>query len=103
MKTEELSIEKIMRELHRVIDPEYGYSIVDLGLIYGVEVDEKQVSIEFTLTHEGCPYGPMIEDSIFFVLKDLTDKTIFPRLVWEPAWDPLLMSDEIKLEMGFPV
>lgn len=103
MKTEELTKERVLSELQNVIDPEYGYSIVDMGLIYDVEVNDNHVLVEFTLTHEGCPYGPMIEESIIFVLSQFTDKTIFPELVWEPAWDASLLSDEIKLELGYPI
>ncbi|HSN75405.1 MAG TPA: metal-sulfur cluster assembly factor [Anaerolineae bacterium] len=85
-----------------VIDPEIGLNIVDLGLIYGVEVDEDTIDIDMTLTSPGCPAGPQI---IYDVKQ--TVKRAFPEanqisvnIVWQPFWSPEMMSEWAKEELG---
>ena len=95
----------IMRALKAVYDPELGISIVDLGLVYGVNtVDEEgQVIVDMTLTTPACPLGPLIKTQAHAVLT-----TTFPairgvdiNLVWTPRWDPRTMaSEEAKVELG---
>ena len=57
--------DKIRDALKEVVDPELGVNIVDLGLIYEINIEEKNVDIKFTLTSPGCPVGPMIMDGIY--------------------------------------
>ncbi|HNS02467.1 MAG TPA: metal-sulfur cluster assembly factor [Anaerolineae bacterium] len=85
-----------------VIDPEIGINIVDLGLIYDIEVDADAVDIDMTLTSPGCPAGPQI---IYDVKQ--TVKRNFPELsqiavniVWQPFWSPEMMSEWAKEELG---
>ena len=96
---------EIMQALKAVYDPELGISIVDLGLVYGVQTldDDKKVIIDMTLTTPACPLGPMIQTQAHAVLT-----TTFPQikdvnmnLVWTPRWDPRTMaSEEAKVELG---
>ncbi len=96
---------EIMQALKAVYDPELGISIVDLGLVYGVQAleDDKKVVIDMTLTTPACPLGPMIQTQAHAVLT-----TSFPQikdvdmnLVWTPRWDPRTMaSEEAKVELG---
>jgi len=96
---------EIMQALKAVYDPELGISIVDLGLVYGVNtVDEEgQVIVDMTLTTPACPLGPLIKTQAHAVLT-----TTFPavkdvdiNLVWTPRWDPRTMaSEEAKVELG---
>ncbi|MCB0206576.1 MAG: metal-sulfur cluster assembly factor [Anaerolineae bacterium] len=85
-----------------VIDPEIGLNIVDLGLIYGVEVEESSILIDMTLTSPGCPAGPQI----IYDVKN-TVKRKFPEanevavnIVWQPFWSPEMMSEWAKEELG---
>ena len=80
--------------LRSVIDPEVGLNIVDLGLIYGVEISDNKLHIDLTMTTPACPMGDMILDDARRVLKGLApdDAEIEINLVWEPPWSPDKMS-----------
>ncbi len=86
-----------------VVDPELRMNIVDLGLIYGVEVTpEKTAEIVMTLTSPGCPAGPEIITNVqretHMAFPDLEEVNI--HLTWTPFWHPDMMSDEAKDELG---
>ena len=96
---------EIMRALKAVYDPELGISIVDLGLVYGVNTieDEGKVLIDMTLTTPACPLGPMIKTQAHAVLTSNFDaiRDVDMNLVWTPRWDPRTMaSEEAKAELG---
>lgn len=104
MITEEL----VRAALKNVIDPEIGLDIVNLGLIYRVDVLEggRQVDIDMTLTTPACPAGPQIINqarseimALGDVYKDLAEVKI--NLVWTPFWNPSLMSEDAREELGF--
>ena len=87
----------------RVIDPELRMNIVDLGLIYDVAVtEEKTAEITMTLTSPGCPAGPEIITSVqreaHMAFPELEEVNI--HLTWTPFWNPDMMSDEAKEELG---
>src|SRR6266487_6148369 len=63
--------ERVLEVLHHVNDPELGINIVDLGLVYGVEIEDETVHITYTLTTMGCPIGPLIEAEITRFLADV--------------------------------
>lgn len=95
----------IVAALKTVYDPEIGISIIDLGLVYGVQIDEaaKNVVIDMTLTTPACPLGPVIRSQAHGAIKKqypaVTDVDI--NLVWTPRWDPRTMaSEEAKAELG---
>ncbi len=96
---------EIMRALKAVYDPELGISIVDLGLVYGVNAveDEGKVIVDMTLTTPACPLGPMIKTQAHAVLTSNFDaiRDVDINLVWTPRWDPRTMaSEEAKVELG---
>lgn len=96
---------EIMRALKAVYDPELGISIVDLGLVYGVNPieDEGKVIVDMTLTTPACPLGPMIKQQAHAVLTGNYDaiRDVDINLVWTPRWDPRTMAtDEGKAELG---
>lgn len=96
---------EIMRALKAVYDPELGISIVDLGLVYGVNPieDEGKVIVDMTLTTPACPLGPMIKTQAHAVLTSNFDaiRDVDINLVWTPRWDPRTMaSEEAKVELG---
>jgi FeS assembly SUF system protein len=94
--------DKLVEQLKTVFDPEIPVDIYELGLIYKVDVsDEKDVAIDMTLTAPGCPVaGEMpgwVEDA---VMQIPGVKSCTVNLVFDPPWDPSLMSDEAKLELN---
>ncbi|HLB23596.1 MAG TPA: metal-sulfur cluster assembly factor [Dehalococcoidia bacterium] len=98
-----LSEELIMERLKDVFDPEIHMSIVELGLVYGVEiVDDGTVIVNYTLTSPGCPLGPVIDGQIQDVLIDLPGvKQVLGKLTFSPPWDPRTMaSDDVKMQLG---
>ena len=94
--------EQARTALKGVIDPELKMNVVDLGLIYGVDVTAGTVKVTYTLTSPGCPLGPVIKGQIQGVLTKLPWVTeVQPELVWSPPWDPQTMaSEEAKTELG---
>ncbi len=84
--------------LKLVLDPELGISIVDLGLIYKVEVIGQRAMIEMTMTSPGCPLSVSIVDEVrLTVLKENVELSgVQVEVVWDPPWSPELMSDEAK-------
>jgi metal-sulfur cluster biosynthetic enzyme len=97
-----VSVDAVREALKQVYDPELGLNIVDLGLVYDIEVDERgDVDIQYTLTTMGCPIGPLIEDQIRAFLAPLDGiGEIRPEFVIRPAWTPEMMSDEAKAALG---
>ena len=78
-------------------------SIVDLGLVYRVEVLDDGIEIDFTLTSPGCPLGDIIEGDIITQVESMSNLPVTVSLVWEPMWQPEYMSDEAKISLGYPV
>ena len=103
-----LNEDMVRAALKNVIDPEIGLNIVDLGLVYGVDIaDEgKSVRVDMTLTTPACPAGPMILDSAKQEVGTLKD--VYPNLedikinlVWTPFWNPSMMSEDAREELGY--
>ena len=95
--------EELLESLRAVEDPELHMSIVDLGLVYGVEIDEdRRVTVDMTLTSPACPVGPMLQGLIFHKLQQMEGvEDVEVNLVWNPPWDPRTMaSDDIKIALG---
>ncbi len=99
---QENSEEQVRTTLKGVIDPELNMNVVDLGLIYGIDIKGNSVKVTYTLTSPGCPLGPVIKGQIHAVLSTLSwIKEVQPELVWAPPWDPRTMaSEEVKTELG---
>ncbi len=94
-------LEVIRQNVH---DPEIGLNIVDLGLIYNIDVkDGKVVDIEMTLTSPGCPVGPQIIQGVqTYVNRAFPDlEAINIHIVWSPLWNPDMMSQAAKDQLGF--
>jgi metal-sulfur cluster biosynthetic enzyme len=95
---------EIVEAMRRVVDPEIGMNIVDLGLVYAVEWDEEEghVYVEMTLTTPGCPFGPELINAIRRELGSFDDVlSVDVELVWRPLWHPSMMSDYAKDELGY--
>ena len=97
------TLEELRSVLQTVQDPELHMSIVDLGLVYGIYIDEQGVvTIDLTLTSPACPIGPMIQGQAYHLLTQMDGvEDVEVNLVWDPPWDPKTMaSDDVKLMLG---
>ena len=94
--------DQVEEALKDVVDPELGVNIVDLGLVYDVQVhDDGGVDIQYSLTTMGCPIGPMIEDQMRSFLRGVPGvDEVRPEFVLRPPWTPEMMSDEAKAALG---
>ena len=91
-----------MKVLKECYDPEIGISLVDLGLIYDVQVKNDKVHIRMTLTTPGCPmHAFMVKDVEENVKKMKGVKEVKVELVWGPPWTPDRMSKDAKKKLGF--
>src|ERR687896_391162 len=93
--------EDVVEALRQVEDPELGMDIVDLGLMYDVEVDGPKVKVTYTLTSMGCPVGPMIQEDISRVVSEVAGvEEVEAELTFEPPWTPERMSEDAKFILG---
>ncbi len=91
-----------MKELATILDPEFGLSIVELGLIYEVQLSETQVTAVMTLTSPYCPAGDVIMDGVRSVLTLVGGgRTVDVQLVWSPPWTPARMSRAACDQLGW--
>ncbi len=92
---------RLIDALKQVIDPELMVNIVDLGLIYSVNRDDKKIYVEMTLTSPACPAGPQIVQQSKMALERLRDVDEAEiKLVMSPPWTPDRMTDEAKDQLG---
>jgi metal-sulfur cluster biosynthetic enzyme len=90
----------VIDALKAVIDPELGINIVDLGLIYGVDVEDSTVVVRYTLTTMACGLGPLIEGGIVEILSSMEFDDVRTELVFRPPWSPERISPEAKATLG---
>ncbi|MGH7827104.1 MAG: metal-sulfur cluster assembly factor [Candidatus Binatia bacterium] len=93
--------EQIYEALQECYDPEIPVNIVDLGLVYDVQVEDEKVAVKMTLTAPGCGMGSMIAADArqkILALEGVIDATV--DLVWDPPWDPSRISEEAKQKLG---
>ncbi|MEH7333726.1 metal-sulfur cluster assembly factor [Neobacillus drentensis] len=94
--------ENIMGALELVIDPELGVDIVNLGLVYNLEMDEEgKLTVTMTLTTMGCPLAGTIVDQVKRALTDIPEiKDVDVNIVWNPPWNKEMMSRYAKIALG---
>ena len=91
-----------MEMLRQVEDPELGMDIVDLGLLYEVEVEDAKAKVVYSLTSMGCPAGPLIAQDIDNAVRQVEGiEEVELELVFDPPWTPDKMSDDAKFILGF--
>ena len=91
-----------MEALREVEDPELGMDIVELGLLYDVEIAGPNVKVIHSLTSMGCPAGPMIQEEIERVVSEVPGvDEVEAELSWDHPWSPERMSDDAKFILGF--
>lgn len=95
-----LTKEVIIQVLQNVYDPEVSVNIYDLGLIYNIDIKEKNVNILMTLTSPFCPAGDMIIDDIIGAVYSVGAENVNVEVTFQPEWGPDKISEEGKLELG---
>lgn len=97
----ELTPESAREALKQVIDPEIYQNIVDLGLVYHIDVSPPMVvDVTMTLTTPHCPMGPQILSNVDAVLRQQGASAVNIKIVWEPMWTPDAMTDDLKRQLG---
>ena len=94
--------EVVTEALSNVIDPELGLDFVELGLIYGIEIDGGDVAVTFTLTTPACPIGPQVSEQIEEFVGDIEGvEKVSTNMVFTPPWTPERMSEDAKFALGY--
>lgn len=94
--------EQVMAALAEVLDPEIGINIVDLGLIYGVEVSGDTVHIRMTATTPACPLHTHLRQAVDETVRRLPEvQSVEVEVVWEPPWHPMLISPRARRQLGW--
>jgi metal-sulfur cluster biosynthetic enzyme len=98
-----ITVDIVREALKEVIDPEIKFSIIDLGIVYRISIENagKKVIVRMTLTSPTCPYGSVLVSQVEQTLKMLPGVTdVEVKLVWQPQWNPKTMaSDDVKDKM----
>ncbi len=98
---EQFSVEEVYDTLKTVYDPEIPVNVVDLGLIYDVQVNDSDVYVQMTLTFPGCGMGPYIAQQAEWAINDIEGVgEVEIELVFDPPWSPDLISEEAKAQLG---
>lgn len=99
----ELLRERVAAALQNVVDPEIALSIVDVGLVYGVTVDDEQTTVKMTMTSQACPVTETIVDDVEWELgRVLPDgSAVEVLLCWDPPWTPGMMSERARRFMAW--
>ena len=100
-ETATLTREEVLEALKDVFDPEIPVNVVDLGLVYDLEVDDGDVDIKMTLTFAGCGMGPYIAQQAEWRVAELEGvEDVNVEMVYEPPWTPDLISEDGKKQLG---
>ncbi|WP_047552200.1 metal-sulfur cluster assembly factor [Methylotenera sp. G11] len=95
--------QRIYKALQTVIDPEIGENLIDLGLVYGIQIHGHTATVTFTMTSYACPMSEMvienIEDAVSKALSE--GMALDLHLVWDPAWEPAMMCEQAKQRLGW--
>ena len=100
-ETDTITKDEVLEALRDVYDPEIPVNVVDLGLVYGVEVDEGNVDVRMTLTFAGCGMGPYIAQQAEWRLAEMEGvEDVNVELTFEPPWTPDMITEEGKKLLG---
>ncbi|MEI6389902.1 MAG: metal-sulfur cluster assembly factor [Verrucomicrobiota bacterium] len=101
MNAIELDEPLVVETLRQVIDPEIDCNIVDLGLIYGVNIEGSTIRVQMTLTTQGCPMHESIASGVKMALLNVEGvKDAQVQVVWDPPWHPSMMTDYGRARVG---
>ncbi|MGH7663514.1 MAG: metal-sulfur cluster assembly factor [Gemmatimonadaceae bacterium] len=99
---ETVTEDQVRMALRKVKDPELNLNIVDLGLVYNVQVMGSTVAVDMSLTSPGCPSGPEIMESVEGAVKDIPGvERAAINLVWSPMWSPERIEPRVRAYLGF--
>ena len=97
-----ITSDQVRAALSDVIDPELGVNVVDLGLIYNIQIEDSKLSIDMTLTTPGCPLAAMLASNVEQALREaFPDMDVEVSLVWDPPWTPEMLSEDAKAQLGY--
>ncbi len=97
-----IDADAVRKALRQVKDPEIGLNIIDLGLVYDVEVEDGEVHIKMTLTSPACPVAGSLPGEVEMKVRSVSGVTAARiELVWDPPWDKDMMSEAAQLKLGF--
>ena len=96
--------DRIREALTAVDDPEVGMNIVDLGLVYRIDIGPKLVRVELTMTTPACPMGDLITENAHRAVRAALPEGVAldVALVWDPPWTPDMMSESARQTFGWP-
>jgi metal-sulfur cluster biosynthetic enzyme len=95
-------VDTVREALRTVVDPELGFNIVDLGLVYTIDVNGGDVLVEMTLTSPGCPSAGQLVGQADAAIRDLDGVAkVSVELVWEPYWSPERVDPKLRAYLGF--
>ena len=98
---EEVTTEAVYEALKTVYDPEIPVNVVDLGLVYDVQVNDSDVYVQMTLTFPGCGMGPYIGQQAEWAVQELDGvEEVQIEMVFDPPWSPELISEEARSQLG---
>jgi metal-sulfur cluster biosynthetic enzyme len=98
----QLEQDEVLEALTNVIDPELGLDFVELGLVYGVEIDVGKVTVTFTLTTPACPIGPQVSEQMQEFVSEIEGvEEVVTQMVFTPPWSPDKMSEDAKFALGY--
>ena len=98
---EDVTTEVVYESLKTVFDPEIPVNVVDLGLVYDVQVNKGDVYVQMTLTFPGCGMGPFIAQQAEWAIQDIEGvEEVEIELVFDPPWSPDLISEEARAQLG---
>ena len=101
MQTTQPDEHLVLETLRQVVDPEIDCNIVDLGLIYGTRIDGRKVTVQMTLTTPGCPMHESIAWGVRNALLSLEAvDEVEVEIVWDPPWNPSMMTDYGRARVG---
>jgi metal-sulfur cluster biosynthetic enzyme len=95
--------ESVRAVLRNVIDPEAGMNVVDLGLIYGIDIEPGSIRVTMTMTTPACPMSAMIMEEAYQEIREIAPAAaeIDVQLVWDPPWDASMLSEYAKDHFGW--
>lgn len=101
-KTGSITEEQVYDALRAVIDPEVGIDIVNLGLVYGVDIDDSDINVTMTMTTSACPlHGYITDQAKEAIASNIADAgSVTVDMVWDPPWSPEMMSEEARRTLG---
>lgn len=94
---------ELIENIKPVCDPELNYSIVDMGLIYESWIEDGNAFVKMGVTSPGCPYIPQLIEDVKNTLKEDGYNEVDVEVILSPEWTPDLLSDNLKLELGYPI